>query len=68
MFSCSPVMAVAASAYCQDTTCTFAEGGSEKMFVPGGVELTFTLIENADGSVTVSYVKATATCAHKYTS
>ena len=57
-----------ASAYCQDTSCTFVEGGSEKMFVPGGVQLTFTLVENADGSVTVSYVKATDTCAHKYTS
>ena len=44
-----------ASAYCQDTTCTFVEGGTEKMFVPGGVQLTFTLTENADGSVTVSY-------------
>ena len=43
------------SAYCEASTCTFAEGGNEKMFVPGGVELTFTLAENTDGSVTVTY-------------
>ena len=43
------------SAYCEASTCTFSEGGSEKMFVPGGVELTFTLAENTDGSVTVTY-------------
>ena len=42
-------------AYCTDTTCTFYEGGSEKMFVPGNVSVTFTLTKNADGSVTVSY-------------
>ena len=42
-------------AYCEASTCTFAEGGNEKMFVPGGVELTFTLAENTDGSVTVTY-------------
>ena len=42
-------------AYCTDTTCTFKEGGTEKMKVPGNVSLTFTLTENADGSVTVSY-------------
>ena len=44
-----------ASEFCQDTTCTFVEGGNEKMLVPGGVEISFTLTENADGSVTVSY-------------
>ena len=49
-----------AESYCQDTTCTFKEGGTEKMFVPGGVELTFTLTENSDGSVTVCYATATA--------
>ena len=47
-----------ADAYCQDTTCTFVEGGTEKMFVPGGVQLTFTLTENADGSVTLSYAES----------
>ena len=58
-----------ANAYCEDTTCTFAEGNSEKMYVPGGVELTFTLTENANGSVTVSYTKNGGNvCAHSYTS
>ena len=57
-----------ANAYTEDTTCTFVEGAGEKMKVPGGVELTFTLVENADGSVTVSYTKASDSCAHKYTS
>ena len=33
-------------------------GTSEKMFVPGGVELTFTLVENSDGSLTLSYTEA----------
>lgn len=45
-------------AYVTDTTGTFintSTGTAEKMFVPGGVELTFTLVENADGSLTVSY-------------
>ena len=44
-----------ADSYCTDTTCTFSEGKDEKMFVPGGVELTFALTQNANGSVTVSY-------------
>ena len=47
-----------ASAYCTDTTVTLANtstGTSEKLFVPGNVELTFTLVENTDGSLTLSY-------------
>ena len=32
-----------------------------KLFVPGGVEVTFTLVENADGTLTLSYTKGTAT-------
>ena len=44
-----------ATAYCEASTCTFVEGGYEKMFVPGGVEVTFALVENADGSVTLTY-------------
>ena len=36
-------------------------GASEKMFVPGGVQVTFTLVENNDGSVTLSYVAAAQT-------
>ncbi|MBQ3215837.1 MAG: hypothetical protein IJB11_06950 [Oscillospiraceae bacterium] len=53
-----------AEAYCDDTTCTFVEGGSEKMFAPGGVELTFTLVENADGSLTLSYEITGEVCEH----
>ena len=46
--------------YCTDTTGVFKEGGTEKMFVPGNVEVTFTIVKNADGSVTMSYTKNTA--------
>ena len=46
------------NAYTEETSATFVSGGSEKMKVPGGVELTFTLVVNEDGSVTVSYVAA----------
>ena len=42
--------------YCTDTTGTFSKGNPEKMFVPGGQEVTFTLTENSDGSLTLSYV------------
>ncbi len=40
------------------TSATFyptSAGVYEKMYVPGGVELTFTLTENADGTLTLSY-------------
>ncbi|MBR1929785.1 MAG: C10 family peptidase, partial [Paludibacteraceae bacterium] len=37
------------------TTATFAQGNSEKMYVPAGT-YTFTLVENTDGSLTLSYV------------
>ena len=47
-----------ANAYTEDTSATFVLGGSEKMKVPGGVELTFSLVVNEDGSVTVSYEAA----------
>ena len=57
-----------ADAYCEDRSCTFQESGSEKLKVPGNVEVTFTLKENADGSVTVSYVTAADHCAHSYRS
>ena len=43
------------NAYTEETSATFVMGGSEKMKVPGGVELTFSLVVNEDGSVTVSY-------------
>jgi hypothetical protein len=44
--------------YVTDTTATFYNtntGTSEKMLVPGGVEVTFFLTVNADDSVTISY-------------
>ena len=44
--------------YTTDTTGTLydtTKGTSEKMFVPGGVEITFTLVVNADESLTLSY-------------
>ena len=41
--------------YCTDTTGTFYLNASEKMFVPGNVEITFTLRANADGTLTLSY-------------
>ena len=56
------------TAYCEDRSCTFVEGGSEKMKVPGYVEVTFTLTENADGSVTLDYVTAADNCTHSYRS
>ena len=49
-----------ANAYTEETSATFVMGGSEKMKVPGGVELTFTLVVNEDGSVTVSYEAGSA--------
>jgi hypothetical protein len=47
-------------AYVPGSTGTFistTEGTAEKMFVPGNVEVTFTLVENADGSLTLSYAE-----------
>ena len=38
-------------------------GASEKMYVPGGTEITFTLVENGDGSLTLSYEKH---CVHNW--
>ncbi|MBQ2384452.1 MAG: starch-binding protein, partial [Oscillospiraceae bacterium] len=49
-------------------TATFydtATGAGEKMFVPGGVELTFTLTKNADGSLTLRYTTGSA-CEHVF--
>ena len=58
-----------AEAFCELTSCTFVEGGTEKMYIPGGVQLTLTLVENADGSVTISYTQGgTTSCTHSYTS
>ena len=42
-------------------------GAGEKMFVPGGVELTFTLTVNKDNTLTLSYTKGETTiCDHSY--
>ena len=44
--------------YCTESSATFKNtttGTSEKMFVPGGKELTFTLVVNADDTLTLSY-------------
>ncbi len=46
--------------YCEDTTVTLKENLTEKMFVPGGVELNFTLTVNEDGSLTLSYTTGAA--------
>ena len=53
--------------YTTDTSATFYQGGSEKMFVPGGKTLTFTLIENEDGSLTISYVEGAGAASVKPT-
>ena len=47
-----------ADAYCTDTVCTFSTGKSEKMLVPGGITVNFTLVENDDGSLTLSYTSS----------
>ena len=44
-----------AQTYCTDTSVTLAAGNSEKMLVPAGVELEFTLTVNDDGTLTLSY-------------
>ena len=52
-----------ASAYCTDTTVTLANtniGTTEKLYVPGGVEITFTLVINEDDTLTLSYTAATS--------
>ncbi len=47
--------------YCEEASGVLAEGNGEKMKVPGGEELTFTLVENGDGSLTLSYTTGTTT-------
>ena len=47
--------------YSEDTTCTFStSGGSEKQGIPAGT-WEITLVENADGSVTLSYAAPVST-------
>ena len=43
-----------AETYCTDTTVTLKAGAGEKMMVPAG-EQTFSLVVNADGTLTLSY-------------
>lgn len=49
-----------AAEYCTDTTVTLAAGNAEKLYVPGNEDFVFTLVENADGTLTLSYAKASA--------
>ena len=49
--------------YCSDSTGTFyntTTGSAEKMLVPGGVEITFTLTVNSDDTLTLSYTTPAA--------
>ena len=55
--------------YTTTTTATFKNtetGVSEKMMIPGGKEITFTLTVNGDDTLTLSYTAAP--CTHSYTS
>ena len=57
--------------YTSTTTATFENTATtsvgEKMAVPANKEITFTLIENKDGTLTLSYVAVDPQCAHTYT-
>ena len=44
--------------YCTDTSAVLTKGHSEKMFVAAGTEWTFTLVENGDGTLTLSHAKS----------
>ena len=50
-------------ALCEETTGTLRIGGAEKIKVPAGQSYTFTLVENDDGTLTLSYQTA---CKHDY--
>ena len=50
-----------AESYCTDTTCVLVDGGAEKMLIPGNTKVTLTLVENDDGSLTLSYVYSSVT-------
>ena len=49
-------------AYVDTNSGTFVEGGSEKMLIPGGTEYRITLVENADGTLTLTY--GPSNCTH----
>ena len=57
-----------AESYCTDTTCTMKLGGTEKLFVPGGVEVNFSLIINDESNVVISYYTISTECNHSYSS
>ena len=44
--------------YATEPPATLVENGTEKLFVPANVEVTFTLTENGDGTLTLSYTTA----------
>ena len=54
--------------YVSDSTATFYNtntgSAAEKMFVPGGAAVTFTLTVNSDDTLTLSYTVDTSTCKH----
>ena len=54
--------------YSEETSATFySSDANEKLLVPGGMELTFTLTVNKDGSLTLSYTEGdVAICEHSY--
>ncbi|MBE6925015.1 MAG: hypothetical protein E7466_07270, partial [Ruminococcaceae bacterium] len=57
-----------AESYCDDTSCKLVTNGTEKMFVPGNAEVTFTLVVNEDGTLTLSYTAEYLECQHSYSS
>lgn len=46
--------------HCTGNSAVLTKGHSEKMFVDAGTEWTFTLVENGDGTLTLSYAKSEA--------
>ena len=56
-----------AESYCISSGCFMYANGTEKLFVPGNVELEFTLMQFGDGSLHLSYNEITYECSHDYT-
>ena len=55
--------------YVSGSTATFynsSAGGTEKMLIPGGIDVTLTLTVNSDDTLTLSY--GTSQCSHRYSS
>ena len=55
-----------AESYCEEASVILKKNQGEKLFVPGGIEVTFTLTVNADDTLTLSYTKNASTCNHNY--